>query len=99
MRLQTASIFIGFAISVLTVLAGQTNAADWQAPVKPKRTWCRTLTVVGQLEPGTDLTEGTTVWPVYRGPASEGMKELLERHGYTATIVEPNGDEIVVGRR
>ncbi|WP_245854902.1 TM0106 family RecB-like putative nuclease [Flavimobilis soli] len=52
----------------------EVHAADWQAPVKPKRTWCRTLTVVGQLEPGTDLTEGTTVWPVYRGPAGDGMK-------------------------
>ncbi|WP_244484750.1 DUF922 domain-containing protein [Rhizobium sp. Root149] len=31
MRLQTASIFIGFSISVLTTLAGQANAADWQA--------------------------------------------------------------------
>jgi predicted secreted Zn-dependent protease len=30
-RLQTASIFIGFSISVLTTLAGQANAADWQA--------------------------------------------------------------------
>lgn len=31
MRLQTVSIFIGFSISVLTTLAGQANAADWQA--------------------------------------------------------------------
>jgi len=30
-RLQTVSIFIGFSISVLTTLAGQANAADWQA--------------------------------------------------------------------
>lgn len=31
MRLQTASIFIGFSISVLTALAGHAKAADWQA--------------------------------------------------------------------
>ncbi|MCJ8509310.1 DUF922 domain-containing protein [Rhizobium lemnae] len=31
MRLQTASIFIGFSISVSTALAGHANATDWQA--------------------------------------------------------------------
>ena len=31
MRLQIASIFIGFSISVLTALAGHAKAADWQA--------------------------------------------------------------------
>lgn len=31
MRLQTASIFIGFSISALTALGAQATAADWQA--------------------------------------------------------------------
>lgn len=34
-----------------------------------------------------------------RYAASEGMIELLERHGYRATVEEADGDEIVVGRR
>lgn len=34
-----------------------------------------------------------------RYAASEGMIEVLERHGYQAEIAEKNGDEIVIGRR
>ena len=31
--------------------------------------------------------------------SAEGMTDLLERHGYTATVVEADGDPIVVGHR
>ena len=72
------------------------HASDWAAPVKPKRTWSRTLTVVGQLEPGTDLTEGSTVWPVYRRPACDGMKDSvtgdLAWNPSGATVVEIMSD-------
>lgn len=45
----------------------------WQAPVGRARTWTRTVTLTGRLEPGTDLCRGADVWPVYAAPGHDAM--------------------------